>query len=134
MNNGALGARAALGMDAVAAVHGYRQQVISEADRRGLRLISEALSDLVQLVTDVYAMIDPIDIRLAFLPCPGRGDLADPMLRWNPAHGWALSYRGEHSPRDHYAEPGQHHCTSCLAPAEVLATAVRAQRRHRLMR
>jgi hypothetical protein len=34
MNNDAL--VAALGMDAVAAVHGYRLHVISEAERRGL--------------------------------------------------------------------------------------------------
>jgi hypothetical protein len=41
MNNDAL--VAALGMDAVAAVHGYRLHVISEAERRGLRLINGAL-------------------------------------------------------------------------------------------
>ncbi|MBA3280131.1 MAG: hypothetical protein H0U22_15750 [Geodermatophilaceae bacterium] len=124
MNNDAL--VAALGMDAVAAVHGYRQQVISEADRRGLRLVSEALSDVVQLSTEVYTVVDPIDIRLAVLPCRGRGrgDLADPMLRWDPAHGWSLSYRGEHSPRDHYA--GTHAAPLDLVPtaAEVVAWAI----------
>jgi len=122
MNNDAL--VAALGMDAVAAVHGYRQQVISEADRRGLRLVSEALSDVVQLSTEVYTVVDPIDIRLAVLPRRGRGDLADPMLRWDPAHGWSLSYRGEHSPRDHYA--GTHAAPLDLVPtaAEVVAWAI----------
>ncbi|WP_214371364.1 hypothetical protein [Pseudonocardia sp. H11422] len=83
MNNDAL--VSAFGMDAVAAVHGYRVQVISEAQRRGLRLVSEALSDVVQLSAEVYVIVDPIDIRLIFLPSSGRPDLTGWTLGWAPA-------------------------------------------------
>jgi hypothetical protein len=44
---------AALGLDAVAAVHGYRLAVLVEADSRGLRLISPALSDGVPVSSGV---------------------------------------------------------------------------------
>jgi hypothetical protein len=75
---------AALGMDAVAAVCGYRLQVISEAQRRGLSLVSEARSDVVQLPVGAL-LINPINIRLTFLYNPDRIDLAGRMLRWGPA-------------------------------------------------
>ncbi|MGH8939026.1 MAG: hypothetical protein ACRDV2_06715, partial [Actinomycetes bacterium] len=88
---------AALGMDAVAAVHGYRLQVISEAERRGLRLVSQAGSDIAQPSTDVRA-VGSLDIRLTFLLTPGRAALAGRMLRWCPAHGWSLSSTGTHPP------------------------------------
>ena len=72
MNNDAM--VAALGADAVAAVHGYRLQVIAEAERRGLRLVSEALCGVVRLAADVCLVVDPIDIRLTFghVSRPGR--------------------------------------------------------------
>src|SRR4051812_49171137 len=102
MNNHAL--VAALGMDAVAAGHGYRLHVISEAERRGLRLISEAPPDAVQVSADVL-IVDPIDIRLTFHRSCDHGDLAGRMLRWGPAHGWSLSRTGAqaHLPFSYYA-------------------------------
>jgi hypothetical protein len=108
VNNDAL--VAALGMDAVTAVHGYRLHVISEAERRGLRLVSEALSDLEQVGADIH-IVDPIDIRLAFLHCPGRSELAGRTLRWGPAHGWSLSHCAANAPLSHYVGP---HATPLL--------------------
>lgn len=95
---------AALGMDAVAAVRGYRLQVISEAERRGLRLVSQASSDIAQPSTDVQP-VDSLDIRLTFRLTPGRADLAGRMLRWCPAQGWSLSSTGPHPPHRYYAGP-----------------------------
>ena len=69
MNNDAL--VAALGMDAVAAVNGYRHSVRAEATRRGLCLRSEPLSDVVAVSPGVCMIIDPIDIRLAFVHTRG---------------------------------------------------------------
>ncbi|MHA6793814.1 hypothetical protein ACVGVM_09910 [Pseudonocardia bannensis] len=103
MNNDAL--VAALGVDAVAAVNGYRLHVISEAERRGLRLVSEVLSDVVQVSAEVR-IVDPIDIRLTFLHCPGCPELAGRTLRWGPAHGWSLSHRTANAPLSYYAGPG----------------------------
>lgn len=100
MNNDAL--VAALGMDAVTAVQGYRLHVISEAERRGLRLVSESLSDIEPVSGDVHA-VDPVDIRLRFLHCPGRAELAGRTLRWGPAHGWSLSHRAANGPLSYYA-------------------------------
>jgi hypothetical protein len=103
VNNDAL--FAALGVDAGAAVNGYRLDVISEAERRGLRLVSEALSDVVQVFAEI-GNADPIDIRLAFLHCPGHPELAGRTLRWGPAHGWSLSHRAANAPLSYYAGPG----------------------------
>ena len=118
MNNDAL--VAALGMDAVAAVHGYRLRVISEAGRRGLRLISEALSDMGQLSSAVHVVIDPIDINLVFVDNSSRAGLAGRMLTWGPAHGWALSRPGD-PPLSYYASPRA--CPLHLVPtaSELLA-------------
>ncbi|MFC4941935.1 hypothetical protein [Pseudonocardia sp. GCM10023141] len=92
MNNDAL--VAALGMDAVAAVGGYRAQVMGEAGRRGLRLADDALPGL-----------DPLDIRLSFRHCAGRGDLAGRTLRWSSAHGWSLSHLTANGTMSYYAGP-----------------------------
>ncbi len=100
MNNYAL--VAALGTDAVAAVRGYRLQVISQAQRHGLTLVSEALSDVVQLPVGAL-LVAPINIRLIFLHNPDRIDLAGRMLKWNPAHGWSLSRGGAYAPLSYYA-------------------------------
>lgn len=102
MNNDAL--VAALGRDAVTAVDGYRRRVISEAQQRGLRLVSERLPDVGNVAADADSA-DPIDIRLAFLHCPGRADLAGRTLRWCPAHGWSLSHRAANAPLSYYAGP-----------------------------
>jgi hypothetical protein len=93
---------AALGMDAVAAVRGYRLQVISEAQRRGLSLVSEALSDVVQLPVGAL-LVDPINIRLIFSHIPDRADLAGRVLRWSPAHGWSSLRGGAYAPISYYA-------------------------------
>lgn len=100
MNNDAFAA--ALGRDAAAAVHCYRQHVIWEAQRRGPRLGSEALPDVGHVAADADS-VDPIDIRLAFLHCPGRADLAGRTLRWCPAHGWSSSHRTANAPLSYYA-------------------------------
>jgi hypothetical protein len=102
MNNDAL--VAALGVDAVAAVRGYRLDVVAEAARRGLRLVSDAPSELVA-TGDAYVVIDPIDIRLHILDDPGNGDLGGGMLSWSPAHGWALSRSAALPPLAYYAGP-----------------------------
>ena len=70
VNNDAL--VAALGPDTVAAVHGYRLAVIREAERRGLTLVSESLSAVIQLSAGCV-VVDPVDIRLTFRATPGRG-------------------------------------------------------------
>jgi hypothetical protein len=104
MNNDAL--VAALGLDAVAAVRGYRLQVISGAARRGLRLVSEAPSELVPACADAHVVIDPIDIRLIVLHSLGCGDLGGGMLSWSPARGWAVSRSTAHPPFCYHAGPG----------------------------
>jgi hypothetical protein len=91
VNNDAL--VASLGLDAVAAVHGYRLAVLDEAERRGIRLASEALSAVEAVPGTGCHVVDPIDIRLAFGHVPGRPELAGRTLRWAPAHGWSLSHR-----------------------------------------
>jgi hypothetical protein len=88
MNNDAL--VAALGLDAVAAVHGYRLAVLTEAQRRGINLISEALSDVVPISSGVCVVIDPIDIRLAFTRDGTPLIRAGAHLTWNPSEGWSL--------------------------------------------
>ncbi len=94
---------AALGMDTVAAVRGYRLHVISEAERRGL-LVSEAPAGVVRLATD-SRFIDSIKIRLTFLHTPGRADLTGRTLGWYPAHGWSLSRTGSPALLSYYAGP-----------------------------
>ena len=104
MNNDAL--VATLGLDAVAAVRGYRLQVISEAARRGLRLVSEVPSELVRASADAHVVIDPIDIRLIVLHSLECGDLGGGMLSWSPARGWAVSRSTAHPPFSYRAGPG----------------------------
>ena len=103
MNNDAL--VAALGRDAVAAVQGYRRLVVAEAARRGLRLVSKALSEIMWDCAQAH-IIDPIDIRLSFRHCPDRPELAGRVLCWSPAHGWSVSHRTANAPLAHYAGPG----------------------------
>ena len=78
MNNNAL--VAALGSDAVAAVHGYRVAVVDEARGRGLTLRPARTS----------ATTDPIDIRHVFADGPG-GALTGQVLTWGPQGGWAIA-------------------------------------------
>ena len=101
MNNDAL--VAALGLDAVAAVHGYRLAVLAEGRRRGARLVSEALSDVVPISSGVCVVIDPIDIRLTFAEHHSRPELACHTLTWNPSQGWCLSGPAPADPQRFYA-------------------------------
>ena len=113
VNNDAL--VAALGPDTGAAVHGYRAAVIEEAERRGLTLVSEPLSDGVQDSAGGYVVIDPVDIRLTFRAKPGLA-LAGRALRWCPAEGWSI-VRSRLDPAARYlAAPG-------ATPLELVPTA-----------
>jgi hypothetical protein len=103
VNNDAL--FAALGVDAGAAVNGYRLDVIFEAERRGLRLVSRAPSEVVQVSAEIDNA-EPIDIQLAFLHCPGHPELAGRTLRWDPARGWSSSHCAANAPLSYYAGPG----------------------------
>jgi hypothetical protein len=103
MNNDAL--VAALGMDAVAAVHGYRSAVICEAARRGLRLASGSLSEVVRTAVG-FRIVDPLDIRLTVRRSFGRSDLQGRVLRWSPEHGWTLCCTPTQLPVQYYAGPG----------------------------
>jgi hypothetical protein len=111
---------AALGLDAVAAVRGYRLQVISEAARRGLRLVTVSPSELVLASPDAHLVIDPIEIRLTILPSPGWDDLAGRMLSWNPAHGWAVCPSTARPPFAYYARAGNRPIDLVPTPALVL--------------
>jgi hypothetical protein len=78
VNNNAL--VAALGSDAVAAVHGYRLAVVEEARVRGLTLRPARTA----------AGTDPIDIRLVFADGPA-APLTGQVLAWNPERGWSTT-------------------------------------------
>ncbi len=90
MNNNAL--VAALGGDAVTAVARYRELVVAEAARQGMRLIGGRL-------------VDPIDIRLRVGPCRRRPWLAGRLLCWGPATGWSVTHRAG-DPSAYYVGPG----------------------------
>ena len=103
MNNNAL--VAALGSDAVAAVHGYRVAVVDEARGRGLTLRPARTS----------ATTDPIDIRLVFADGPG-GALPGQVLTWGPQRGWAMARAA--------ADPSPRHLAGPLArPLDLVPTA-----------
>lgn len=119
MNNDAL--VAALGMDAVAAVHGYRRQVVMEAEQRGTRLVSAELSAIVLSCAQAH-IIDPIDIRLTFEDCPGRPKLVGRVLRWGPAHGWSVLLPAG-ARLAHYAGPGAEPILLVPTAPQILAWA-----------
>ncbi len=122
MNNDAL--VAALGLDAVAAVHGYRLAVLAEADRRDLRLVSDALSGVMPGAGEGCVVVDPIDIRLAFGYARGRAGLAGRTLTWAPAHGWSLSHRLASRALCYYATADSVPLDLVPAAAEVVDWAV----------
>jgi hypothetical protein len=107
VNNDAL--VAVLGPDTVAAVHGYRLAVIRQAERRGLALVSEPLSGVMQLAGG-YVVVDPVDIRLTVRATP---DLPPTWrsLRWCPAEGWSVAHGRLDPPARYFtgpdATPGQ---------------------------
>ena len=117
MNNDAL--VAALGPNTVAAVHGYRAAVIEEAERRGLVLVSEPLSDLAQNSTGAFVVIDPVDIRLTFRAKPGLA-LAGRTLRWCPAEGWSIARSRLDLPARYLTSPEATPLEPVPTPAEVI--------------
>jgi hypothetical protein len=125
MNNDAL--VAALGLDAVAAVHGYRLAVIAEGRRCGARLVSEALSSVVPISSGVCVVIDPIDIRLTFVEHRSLPSLASHTLTWNPSRGWSLSGPAPGGPQRFYAGPAAMPLSLVPTPIEVLDWAANPQ-------
>lgn len=117
MNNDAL--VAALGPDTVPAVHGYRLAVLGEAERRGLALVSEPLSGVMQLSPGGCVVVDPVDIRLTFRATPGL-PLAGRALRWCPAQGWSIARSRLHPPARFLAGPGATPLQLVPTAAEVL--------------
>jgi hypothetical protein len=122
MNNDAL--VAALGMDVVAAVHGYRLAARDEAAERGIYLVSEPLSGVIDVSPGECVIVDPIDIRLAFVHTSGRRGLAGRTLTWGPEYGWAISYRTASGPPCFYAGPGASPLDLIPTPPQVLDWAV----------
>ncbi|MCO1654117.1 hypothetical protein [Pseudonocardia humida] len=105
---------AALGQETAASVRGYRERVLREAARRGLRLDDRGGVREATL----------LGIRLAFGFCRDRPELTGRTLSWGPAHGWSLSHRTAGGPPAHYAGPGA--TPRCLVPepADVVEWAV----------
>lgn len=120
MNNDAL--VAALGPDTVAAVHGYRLAVIREADRRGLALVSEPLSAVMQMSATGGVVVDPVDIRLTCRAKPGL-PLAGRALRWCPAEGWSIARSRLDPPARYFAGPGATPLQLVPTAAEVITWA-----------
>ena len=118
MNNDAL--VAALGLDAIAAVHGYRLAVLTEGKRRGARLVSEALSDVVPISSGVCVVIDPIDIRLTFTEHRYQPNLTGHTLTWNPSRGWSLRGPSLGDPQSFYAGPPAMPLDLVPTPMQVL--------------
>ncbi|GAA3069747.1 hypothetical protein GCM10010464_37550 [Pseudonocardia yunnanensis] len=110
---------AALGPDASAAVHGYRLDVMLEAGRRGLRLVDELVADLGRLLAE-RGRPDPLEIRLTFLHCPGRPELAGRTLRWCPSHGWSSSHRSASADLSYFADSRASALDLVPTTAEVL--------------
>jgi hypothetical protein len=102
VNNDAL--VAALGPDTVAAVHGYRSAAIRQAGCRGLTLVSEPLSGVVQ-ITGGYVVVDPVDIRLT-IRTTSRPALTGRALRWCPAEGWSIAHSRLDPPTRYLTGPG----------------------------
>jgi hypothetical protein len=102
VNNDAL--VAAVGPDTVAAVHGYRLAVIRQAECRGLALVSEPLSGVVQLAGGCV-VVDPVDIRLTLRAAPGLTPTWR-ALRWCPAEGWSVAHGRLDPPARYFAGPG----------------------------
>jgi hypothetical protein len=107
VNNNAL--VAALGSDAVAAVHGYRLGVVEEARWRGLTLRPARTGPGT----------DPIDIRLVFADGPA-GALTGVVLMWSPERGWSTAGNAaDPSPR-YLAGPLARPLDLVPTPADVL--------------
>lgn len=115
MNNNAL--VAALGSDAVAAVHGYRLEVVEEARKRGLTLRPVLAGPGT----------DPIDVRLVFADGPA-GALTGHVLTWSPERGWSFARSvADASPR-YLAGPLARPVDLVPTPAEVLDRIISGRR------
>jgi hypothetical protein len=102
VNNNAL--VAALGSDAVAAVHGYRLAVVEEGRVRGLTLRPARTGP----------GSDPIDIRLVFTGSPV-APLTGLVLTWGPERGWSTA--------DGVADPSPRYLAGPLArPLDLVPT------------
>jgi hypothetical protein len=107
VNNNAL--VAALGSDAVAAVHGYRLEIVEQARLRGLTLRPARTGPGT----------DPIDIRLVFADGPG-APLTGVVLAWSPERGWSTAgSAADPSPR-YLAGPLARPLDLVPTPADVL--------------
>ena len=115
---------AALGPDAVDAVHGYRVAVLAEAKRRWLCLAAEAAPLDAAVAPRGFAGIEAIDIRLAFVYCRGRPDLAGRTLQWGPEQGWSMSHRLANRPLCYYARSVTEAPQLVPSPPELLDWAV----------
>ena len=107
MNNNAL--VAALGSDAVAAVHGYRSAVVEEARVRGLTLRPARTGPGA----------DPIDIRLVFADGPG-APLTGVVLVWGPDRGWSTAGSAADPAPRYLAGPLARPLDLVPTPADVL--------------
>ncbi len=106
---------AAHGIDAIAAVRGYRVQVIAEAARRGQLLVTVSPSVPVPASPDACLLIGPVEIRLMIPPSRGRDDPARRMLGWSPAHEWAVAQSATRPPFAYHAD-------DCDRPVELVPT------------
>ncbi|MCO1654654.1 hypothetical protein [Pseudonocardia humida] len=96
---------AALGVDAVAAVRGYRTAVVTDAARRGLVLTSSALTGPTRTAAAGTRVLDPVDIRLVFARGGVRADLSGRLLQWGPATGWSTEVPADPASVRYYAGP-----------------------------
>ena len=103
---------AALGRDAATAVACYRELVVADATRQGLRLVGAPI-------------VDPIDIRLRVAPCRRRPWLAGRLLIWAPATGWSITHRTG-APQAYYAGPSAVPLSMVPTAAEVVRWAAGA--------
>jgi regulator of CtrA degradation len=71
-----------------------------------------------------FAVPEAIDIRLAFVHCRGRPDLAGRTLHWGPEQGWSMSHRLANRPLCYYASSATEPLRLVPAPPELLDWAV----------
>lgn len=114
----------ALGPDVVDAVNGYRLAVLAEAGRRRLCLVAEAVPVDAAVAPGGIAGFRAIDIRLAFVYCRGRPNLAGRTLRWGPEQGWSMSHRLANLPLCYYARSVPNSPQLVPSPPELLDWAV----------
>ena len=115
MNNNAL--VAALGSDAVAAVHGYRSAVVEEARVRGLTLRPARTGPGA----------DPIDIRLVFTDGPA-APLTGVVLVWGPDRGWSTAGSPADPAPRYLAGPLARPLDLVPTPADVLCRTTSGER------